>query len=235
MDERTNVCLSDEVRELLEAHSETGVSVGALVKAIGERGFGLLLIVASLPLLVPMPPGTSGLLGMVILVVSLQALVGRDSIWLPRRCMAWRLSPRAIRFLIGRALPLLRRVETWGDSRSCRAVSARRLRWVCAASAVMGLILATPIPFFNTIPALVTLALGVGLMKENPRLLNVAVAVTGVLFLAIVGGLTMLIAHFDSLHGIEEFFRLHGFDGLFLGGCLSLYACRPRSESSSAK
>lgn len=233
--ERTNICLADEVRELLEAHREAGISVGALVKAIGERGFGLLLIVASLPLLVPMPPGTSGLLGLVIVVVSLQALVGRDSIWLPRRCMAWRLSPKAIRFLIGRALPLLRRVETWGDSCSSRAVTARRLRWVSCASAVMGLILATPIPFFNTIPALVTLALGVGLMKENPRLLNAAVVATGVLFLAIVGGVSMLIAHFGSLQEIEAFLRLHGFEALFLGGCLPLYACMPRSESSSAK
>lgn len=233
--ERHSSGLADELQELLERHREAGISVGTLVKAIGERGFGLLLIVASLPLLIPMPPGTSFLLGMVIVVVSLQALVGRDAIWLPKRCMAWRLSPKAIGFLIERALPLLRRMERWSEPTACRVVTARRLRWVSAASVVMGLILATPIPFFNTIPALVTLALGVGLMKENLRLLNYAVAATGVLFLVIAGGVFILFARLDSLDEIERFLKRFGFDALFLGACLPLVYGMPRSPSSSAK
>lgn len=218
---RASAGLADLLQELLEGHRDEGVRVEALVKAVGERGFGLPLIVASLPLLIPMPPGTSLLLGMVILAVALQAFVGRDTVWLPRRCMAWRLSPKAIDFLISRALPMLRRVERWGKRRARGSVSTRRLRWVSCAAAAMGLIMATPIPFLNTVPALVTLALGVGLVKEDTRLLNVAVAVTGILFLAVVGGVSVLILNFGSFDSLEEigaFLRISGADFLPLGG-----------------
>ena len=218
---REGTGLADQLQELLEGHRKEGVRVEALVKAIGERGFGLPLILASLPLLIPMPPGTSFLLGMAILAVSLQVLMGRDAVWLPQRCMAWRLSPKAIEFLISRALPLLRRVERWGNRPASGGVSARRLRWVSCAAAAMGLVMATPIPFLNTAPALVTLALGVGLVKEDTRLLNAAVAATGVLFLAVVGGVFVLIARFepfDSLEGIEALLRMSGIGLFALGG-----------------
>ena len=61
------------------------VSIGAMVEAIGQRAFGSLFVLTSLLAILPTGaiPGMSILTGTVMLILSVQLLLGQDKVWLP--------------------------------------------------------------------------------------------------------------------------------------------------------
>jgi hypothetical protein len=60
------------------------LSLGEMVAGIdGDDGLGPVLLVLSLPLLLPLPPGVTMLLALPLLVVAPQIVVGRQRLWLP--------------------------------------------------------------------------------------------------------------------------------------------------------
>ena len=61
------------------------VSIGALVEAVGRRAFGPLFIITSLIAILPTGaiPGMSVLTGTIMLLLSVQLLLGSQRIWLP--------------------------------------------------------------------------------------------------------------------------------------------------------
>ena len=69
---------------LAREHSAVGLTLGEVFQRIGDRGFGLLLIVLSLPSALPIPAaGYSTPFGIIIAVLALQMLAGRTSPWIP--------------------------------------------------------------------------------------------------------------------------------------------------------
>lgn len=188
--------LTDELTAFLQAHLEEGTTLEAFLDAAGERGFGLIVIIASLPMLLPLPPGTSFFLGFLISFLALQAFTGRSRIWLPQVIKRRRISPRAIAFLIHRALPLLSRFERIGAKGARGHLTRRQIRYATMVTVGIGLVLAAPIPIFSIIPTIVALALGVGLIQENPRLLKIGMVAATSLLTLIAGGLSVVVAFY---------------------------------------
>ena len=52
--------------------------------ALGDRSFAALLLFFAIINLIPLPPGTSALLGLPLLIVSAQMVYGSKRVWLPR-------------------------------------------------------------------------------------------------------------------------------------------------------
>jgi hypothetical protein len=71
---------SEVLRRLTLGDPEDRVSFGQMLDALGERGFGLLLILFAVPNLLPFPgvPGVSFVTGMAILVIAVQLILARD-------------------------------------------------------------------------------------------------------------------------------------------------------------
>jgi hypothetical protein len=59
------------------------VTVGQILDALDARAFGLATLIFSLPSVVPMPPGVPTVVGIALLIVSLQMVIGRHELWLP--------------------------------------------------------------------------------------------------------------------------------------------------------
>ena len=59
------------------------LSIGKLVDAFGERAFGALMFVFAVPNIVPTPPGTSAVLGLPLVILTFQLMIGRQRLWLP--------------------------------------------------------------------------------------------------------------------------------------------------------
>ncbi len=77
-----------EIVELIETSSEgqERVSVGMVIEALGPRTFGPILLVAGLVTLAPFPSGVPGvptITGILVLLVTVQLLLGRKHLWLP--------------------------------------------------------------------------------------------------------------------------------------------------------
>ena len=59
------------------------VTVREILDALDARSFGLAVLLFSLPSVVPMPPGVPTVVGIILLIVSIQMVIGREDLWLP--------------------------------------------------------------------------------------------------------------------------------------------------------
>src|SRR5438876_373479 len=102
---------SQAERELLsviiaESLRDEIVTVGALADRAARHGFGLLMIVLSLPAMFPvLPPGLPALVGLLFVIVATQMLIGLERPWLPGGVRRYTLSARAKQILQQRGIP----------------------------------------------------------------------------------------------------------------------------------
>lgn len=157
--------LSAIVRSLEGRH---GLTIGQLVDELGERAFGALMFVFAVPNVIPTPPGTSAVLGLPLVILTFQLMVGRQALWLPDAIRRRGINGQLIASFVRRALPVLARFE-----------KVLRPRWPVvvvsnAAERVMGLvcfalavILFLPIPLLNILPAAAIAIMALGLAERD--------------------------------------------------------------------
>jgi hypothetical protein len=192
--EPLSTILLDELTE-----DET-VTLGELRDRLARRGFGLLMIVLALPTLIPvLPPGSAAFIGLLYILLSLQMLFGRDEPWLPARLSRIRLSARTIAALRNRGVPFLRRIERFSRPRPLLVDERVASRVVALVVLVLGIVLLTPIPFLNTLPALAVMLMGIGLLNRDGMFIAGGLLITTGVLLVIGFGLGTLYALVNRL------------------------------------
>ncbi|MCX7924983.1 MAG: exopolysaccharide biosynthesis protein [Fimbriimonadales bacterium] len=166
--------LSELFARTLDANQDGVVVLGEVLDRAGDRGYGFLLMLLAIPAFIPvLPPGTSGVLGALMTLVALQMLFGLKQPWFPRRWRAKVLSPKVVEALQTRGVALLRKVEKVSHPRG-RRFTRNGLILRLSAIIVIGLalVLSSPMPFMNTLPALGVLLIGIGLANHDIYLLS---------------------------------------------------------------
>src|SRR5690348_16226157 len=103
------------LRWLAEQHDRPRFAIADLLAALGDQGFGLLVLALALPNAVPGPmiPGFSVPFALGIAALGLQLALGLHTPRLPRRLRQLSLPRERFRRLVDRAEPLLLRLEHW--------------------------------------------------------------------------------------------------------------------------
>lgn len=187
--------LSKELNELLKGGSEP-LTVSVLSERIGDRGFGMLLVVLSLPSALPVPAaGYSIPFGLLLLWLAFQMLAGRHKPMIPRRLSGLKLSGSLVTRLLKSSAWLLGKVEL---------LVRPRMRWITrrAGQVLMGslvllmaILMMIPIPMTNTAPAAVIFLIGVGLTEEDGLFAIGACAIGSVAALLYATLVYLVIAH----------------------------------------
>ncbi len=157
--------------------TERQLTVNSLVSALGSQGFGFMFVVVALPVVVPLPPGVGLIPALLLLVWSLQRFFGQTSLWLPQWLGHRSLTPSLRAKIVQRGLPICQRLEGL-----CRCTNElpflreQEIRFACLTVAVMSLLIGLPTPFLNTIPAVITILIGLSLLSGNRRLLWVNIS-----------------------------------------------------------
>lgn len=87
--------LAETLESVLADQHENGPSIGELASAVGDKGFGVLLMLLSLPSALPVPaPGYSIPFGIAMAIIAIQIFVGRKTVWLPQRILKIRVHPK---------------------------------------------------------------------------------------------------------------------------------------------
>jgi hypothetical protein len=154
------------------------ISIGDLLVALGDRGYGLIMIALALPNLIPIwIPGLSGILGTPIVVLSLMMLAGYSEPVLPR-VLRERSFPRAsLEAVMLRAEPWLARIERMTQPGTLRLPSRAVEVPAAMLLTLNGILLALPIPFGNYAPAIAITLTSVSLLEADRRLFLVAIPV----------------------------------------------------------
>lgn len=179
--------LSQILSEIASDKTRDFVAVSDLIVLLGGRGRAALILLFAFPNVLPAPPGMSGLLGLPLLYLSFQMMLGRLP-WLPQ-FIGGRGMPRE-RFaqLIDRLAPLLARAERLLRPRWSFVVSHSAERVLGAICLALAIVLALPIPLGNMLPAFAICLIALGVL-ERDGVWVVAGTVTGVIAFTIVAGI----------------------------------------------
>lgn len=154
--------------QLLEEFAGQGtepLSLGDLAVALSDRSIVALIILFAAPNLLPLPPGSSAVFGVPLILISGQLLIGRSRAWLPRRLARLSLDRGTFARITGRLVPLLGRFERLARPRFWPGAAGERL--VGLAILVMALVLTLPIPLGNWMPAVAIMLMSLGLAERD--------------------------------------------------------------------
>lgn len=167
------------------------VSVDDVVHAVGRRSFGPLLLLAGLITLAPIIgdiPGMPTLMAALVLLTSVQLLLGRETFWLPK----WLLNRSLSRNKFDKAIHYMKKPARWVDS-----LLGVRLAWMTGyigirVTAVMCLLIALAMPPMEFIPfsangaGLALTLFGLGLVARDGIMLSLGFLLTGVTFTVVL-------------------------------------------------
>jgi len=175
------------------ARQRKRVSLELVLRATGRRSFAPLLLLAGLILFSPLSgiPGVPSLMGILVLLTTLQLLAGRRHFWLPqlllRRSLSEEKLQRALRWLQKPA----RVIDRWLRPRLqflVRRAGAVLIAIICTAIA-LALPLMEVVPFSASIAGVALTAFGLALMAHDGLLAILAFALTALVIASVVYGL----------------------------------------------
>lgn len=170
--------LSDALRELADEPAPV-LTLGEALDAVGERSFGALIVVLALVNLVAgVIPGVSTVLGVPLVLLSLQLVAGRPRPWLPRRMRSIRLQRSALRRKVERFGPALGRLERALRPRLHVLTGRWAERLIGVICLALSVFLCLPFPFGNLLPSITLALFGFALLERDGLVALLAVGVS---------------------------------------------------------
>lgn len=156
------------------------LTYGYIISALGDRSFGMAVLLFALPNVLPFSaiPGFSTIFGVLILIFSLQMMLGRKALWLPKRVAEQGVSQEKMEKLVNFSKPYLQRLERLLKPR-WTLLTIRPVEYAIGmVISVLALLLMLPIPFSNFILGLLICLYGLGLAERDGILISVALLST---------------------------------------------------------
>jgi hypothetical protein len=156
-----------EVLSDLASRPVPAIGIGDVLNAFGDRAFGALMLLFAAPNVLPLPPGTSAVLGAPLLFITAQLMLGRSTLWMPRFIRERSISREFFTLLTAKLGPILHRAERFLRPRLGALLHPLPERIVGAACLLMAIILFLPIPFGNIPPAFTISAFALGILERD--------------------------------------------------------------------
>lgn len=152
--------LSEIVRSI---SAEDDITVGKLAESLGERAFGALMFIFAVPNIIPTPPGTSAILGLPLVFLTWQVMIGRQTLWLPAVVRERRISRDLLQTFVSKMNPVMARLERVLKPRLGFLVNTNLAERALGLVAFpLSLILFLPIPLGNMLPAAAIACMEIG-------------------------------------------------------------------------
>ena len=172
--------LHEKLQRLAIETQENPLTMGDGLQRIaaGVNGYGIPLLLLSLPGALPMPAvGLNTPLGVVVMLLGLQMFIGRSTVWLPHWFTRIELRADWVQRSAHLGERFLPRLEYFVKP---------RINWLKYRSGVsllglivvlLGFLMLLPIPGTNTVPAIILLILSIGLIESDGLLTLLAALV----------------------------------------------------------
>lgn len=164
--------MMEEIAHAGDGNGTDSVTVGEVIESMGSRSFGPMILLPSVLALIPVIgsiPGISAVIGVWLILICLQMLVGRKSIWVPSRIQKIKLNRKKWKKSAERIIPIVEK---------CEWVVGCRLEWLtrfpftpaiafCCILLAGAMIPLELIPFGVTPPAAALVVFGVALTAHD--------------------------------------------------------------------
>ena len=164
-------------------------TLGALVEALDERAFGLLLLLLAIPCCIPLLWGIPQIVALPMMAVVFQIAQGREQPWLPETLKARSLDVGGMKGVLARVARYVGWAERLAKPRLAGLTEGVALRVIGALMLIPVASILSPIPMSNTAPGIGVAISALGLLERD-----------GVLTLAgLVFGLLWAVALFGTI------------------------------------
>jgi len=145
------------------------LTIRELLQALGDRAFGIAVLIFSLPnsIPIPSPPGFSTLFGLPIIFLALQMIVGASKPWLPNFIADKSFSQETLHKVLDKAIPYVVRMEKILKPRFNYLSPKNAERVIGFFILVMAFVLSMPIPLGNFFPGLAITILALALLQSD--------------------------------------------------------------------
>ena len=130
------------------------------------RARAALILLFAFPNVLPAPPGLSAILGLPLLYLTSQMMLGRVP-WLPKVVASRRIGRPTFAAAIDRLMPVLHRAERRLRPRWLALVSGRAERVVGGLALALAVVVTLPIPLANMLPAFAICLIALGMLERD--------------------------------------------------------------------
>ena len=162
------------IARALEGSSVEKITIGEFLDPLGERAFGFLVLILAIPNFIPVPIGVGGVMGVLVIYVGAQMLLGFQHPWLLRVIRDHGMSRKRVERFVARLTPLLRWLEHVCRPRLEALTRQPAHRITGFLLVLVGIALALPIPFTNYVFGVLLVAYAVALIERDGAALIVA-------------------------------------------------------------
>ncbi|PSJ17801.1 exopolysaccharide biosynthesis protein [Nitrosomonas supralitoralis] len=181
---------SELLENVVVVYRSDTLKVREIKNTLHERGFGVLLAIAALPLClpVPVPPGYTTFFSIPLFIFSVQMMLGMRAPWLPEWIENKEIKRSSMEKMIVKASPWLKKIEKRLQPRLTYISVHTWERIIGIFAFVFTLSIALPIPLTNFPPGWGILIMSLGLLSKDgvTILIGMIVGTIGV-------GITMII------------------------------------------
>ena len=177
--------------------------ISELMEDFHENGILLAMIFFSLPVAIPLPypPGFTTVMGIPLMILSIQMLLGNKKVSLPQKINDYELKNSTLRAISDKVVPRLISVEKYVKPRFSFAKSVYCEQFIGFISLLAAFSIALPIPLTNSIPALGIAVMALGLLNRDGLVIIVG------FFITVIGLLIAIGAVMASWIGIKYIFH----------------------------
>lgn len=161
--------LSELLGDLRPLLAGGDVTVSAILEAFHERGFGMVLLIFSIPLSLPIPkpPGLSSFVAIPLLILTFQQALGRHTLWLPDFVLKKSVSGPKLRKILDKIIPFAEKTEVFLLPRLEFMTQGLFSLLVGILGFIMTLCIMVPLPGTNTVPALGITLMAAGVIMRD--------------------------------------------------------------------
>jgi hypothetical protein len=157
--------LHQRLRDAADALTGEPVALSHLAEVHGNAARGTLLVLLSVPCVLPVP-GVGNVLGLGLLLMALAMWRGQSSHQLPSRVAGWQMPSHWAQRVLGLLARFYSLAGRWSRERWLHLVDGPQ-GWLAPKVGLMGALIFLPIPFGNVLPALALSLLGLGLVFRD--------------------------------------------------------------------
>lgn len=207
----SNLATSQLLVKAVEGESEK-VSVAQILDALDARSFGLAVLLFSLPSVAPMPPGVPTVVGIILVIVSIQMVFGREDLWLPGILSRRSFDRKSLVGAFTGLAPKLAVIEKVMKPRLLFMTGRIGSIVIGVIVLVMAIVLVLPLPpGGNFPPALACAVLGLGLAQRDGVIVLLGLVVSVAAMIAVSFVTVYFIRHLPDF--IDWVSRTLGFGG----------------------
>jgi len=179
--------LSDTLDVLASGCAGDRISFDDLTSTLGDRCYAGLLFLLAAPNILPTPPGTSGILGVPLIILSAQLMLGLRRPSFPRFVLTREISTEMFAKVAGRLEPMTRRAERLLTRRLDPLTGLIGRRAIGLACLLLSVVLALPVPLGNVLPAIAITFFALALLKRDGLAVVAALAASLLSAIVVVG------------------------------------------------